>query len=394
MTELIHLIYCSAAVRSFNRGELAELLSRARANNARLGITGMLLHIEGSFFQVLEGAPDAVDGLFDAIRRDARHRQLTVIIREPVAARTFGEWTMGYADITPAELDGIVGANDFFAGGESFTRLGEGRAKKLLAAFRDGRWRSALSDRNAAPDTASRPAPESPPRFTFAFQPIIHAPSRSVFSYEALLRGRTGEPAATVLQAVRPAGASAFNEQCRLTAIDLAVRLGLTTRLNLNFMPSDLKMSPTAVTSLLEAARRNNIPPGRIILEILESDIIEGLEDFAAAINTYRASGLTFAIDDFGSGYAGLNLLAEFQPDFVKLDMQIVRGIESRGPRQAIVRGILRTCRDLGIDVVAEGVETPDEYAWFRSEGIELFQGFLFARPGLECLPTDYHVPD
>ncbi|MBP7296279.1 MAG: EAL domain-containing protein, partial [Acidobacteria bacterium] len=82
------------------------------------------------------------------------------------------------------------------------------------------------------------------------------------------------------------------------------------------------------------------------------------------------------------------------QPDFVKLDMQIVRGIESRGPRQAIVRGILRTCRDLGIDVVAEGVETPDEYAWFRSEGIELFQGFLFARPGLECLPTDYHVPD
>ncbi|MBP7295377.1 MAG: diguanylate phosphodiesterase, partial [Acidobacteria bacterium] len=353
MTNLIHLIYCSAAARSFSREELAALLSRARANNARLGITGMLLHIEGSFFQVLEGAPDAVDGLFDAIRRDARHRQLTVIIREPVAARTFGEWTMGYADITPAELDGIVGANDFYAGGESFTRLGEGRAKKLLAAFRDGRWRSALSDRNAAPDTASRPAPESPPRFTFAFQPIIHAPSRSVFSYEALLRGRTGEPAATVLQAVRPAGASAFNEQCRLTAIDLAVRLGITTRLNLNFMPSDLKMSPTAVTSLLEAARRGNIPSGRIILEILESDIIEGIEDFAAAINAYRASGLTFAIDDFGSGYAGLNLLAEFQPDFVKLDMQIVRGIESRGPRQAIVRGILRTCRDLGIDVVA-----------------------------------------
>jgi len=118
----------------------------------------MLLHLEGTFFQVLEGAPDAVDGLFGAIRRDARHRQLTVIIREPVAARTFGEWTMGYADITPAELDGIVGANDFFTGGESFTRLGEGRAKKLLAAFRDGRWRSALSDRSAAPDTAPRPA--------------------------------------------------------------------------------------------------------------------------------------------------------------------------------------------------------------------------------------------
>ncbi|HQK89041.1 MAG TPA: EAL domain-containing protein, partial [Acidobacteriota bacterium] len=59
-----------------------------------------------------------------------------------------------------------------------------------------------------------------------------------------------------------------------------------------------------------------------------------------------------------------------------------------------IVRGILHTCQDLGIDVVAEGVETSDEYSWFRSEGIELFQGFLFAKPGFECLPTDCHIPN
>lgn len=394
MPDLIHLIYCSAAARPFGPDELAALLTRARLNNARQDITGMLLHVEGSFFQVLEGAPDAVDGLFEAIRRDARHRQLTVIIREPVAARTFSEWTMGYADITPAELDGIVGTNDFFVGGESFTRLGKGRAKKLLAAFRDGRWRSALSDRNAAPDTAPSSAPELSLRFTFAYQPIIHAPSRSVFSYEALLRGRRGEPAAAVMADVRPADRSTFNAHSRAFAVELAVRLGLSTRLSINFPPADTRTSPAAFTSLLEAARRCGVPPGRIVLEILESDIIVGFEDFAAAVNAHRAAGLSFAIDDFGAGYAGLNLLAEFQPDFVKLDMQIVRGIDSRGPRQAIVRGIVRTCGDLGIDLIAEGVETADEYAWFRAEGIELFQGFLFAKPGFECLPTDFHLPD
>ena len=394
MTDLIHLIYCSAAARPLSREELATLLSRARANNARLGITGMLLYIAGSFFQVLEGPPDSVDGLFEAIRRDTRHRQLTVIIREPLAARNFAEWTMGVADITPAELDGVVGANDFFARGESFTEIGEGRAKKLLAAFRQGRWRAALSDRSVPGLTTARPDSKPPNWFTFAFQPIIHAPSRSIYSYEALLRGPDGEPAATILQGIHPAQRVRFNERSRTAAVELAARLGLTTRLNINFMPSDVRLSPTAISSLIEAARRCDVPSSRLVLEILESDIIGSTEDFASAINAYRTAGLTFAIDDFGAGYAGLNLLAEFQPDLVKLDMQIARGIESKGPRQAIVRGILHTCQDLGIDVVAEGVETSDEYSWFWSEGIELFQGFLFAKPGFECLPTDCHIPN
>jgi len=88
-----------------------------------------------------------------------------------------------------------------------------------------------------------------------------------------------------------------------------------------------------------------------------------------------------FAIDDFGAGHAGLNLLAEFQPDLLKLDLRLVRNIERNGPKQAIVRGIRRTCTDLGIEIIAEGVESKDEYRWFRDEGVKLFQGYLFARP-------------
>ena len=394
MKTLIHLIYCSAASHPFSRNDLKDLLGRARLHNERHGITGMLLYADGSFFQVLEGAPADVDQLFDRISRDTRHDRVTIIIREPLAVRAFGEWTMGHAHLAPEELDEIVGANDYFAAGRSFMDVGEGRAKKLLAAFREGRWRAALSKPVASAEMQAEPPPRPPLRFAFAFQPIIHAPTCSIFSYEALIRGPAGEPAASVIQQVRPAETHAFREQERITALESAARLGLSTRISINFQPSDINHSPTAVTSLLAAAERCRIPSESIILEVLESEIIRDSGDFSARMNAYRTSGLSFAIDDFGAGYAGLNLLADFQPDLIKIDMNLVRGVESNGPRQAILRGIIRTCLDLGIDIIAEGVETPEEYAWFRGEGIELFQGFLLAEPGFDNLSADFHLPE
>jgi EAL domain-containing protein (putative c-di-GMP-specific phosphodiesterase class I) len=388
----MHLIYCSAAPRPLGRDELRSLLLGARRYNDRHRITGMLLDAEGTFFQVLEGAADDVERLFAHISGDARHDHITVIIREPIADRAFGEWSMGHAELTPQDLDAMVGANDFFSAGRSFADIGEGRAKKLLSAFRDGRWRAALGKPSApaAPD----PVPEPPPpRYAFAFQPIVHAPTRSIYSYEALIRGPAGEAAASVLEHLQSPGSHALREQQRITALQSAARLGLSTRININFQPSDLGQSPTAVTSLLAAAERCGIPVASIVLEILESEIIRDSGDFSARMNAHRSSGLRFAIDDFGAGYAGLNLLAEFQPDLIKIDMDLVRGIERNGPRQAILRGIVRTCLDLGIDIIAEGVETAEEYAWFRGEGIELFQGFLLARPEFDRLGTEFHLP-
>ena len=389
LSNLIHLIYCSAAPRPLGREELAALLAGARLQNERHGITGMLLHVDGSFFQVLEGAPDDVERLFARISADPRHDHVTVIIREPVATRAFGEWTMGHAEMTRDDLDGIVGANDFFASGGSLPEIGEGRAKKLLAAFRDGRWRTAPANAVAAAEDATLP----PLRYAFAFQPIVHAPTRSIFSHEALIRGPDGENAASILQRSRPVDMHALRERQRIAALEAAARLGLCTRININFQPSDIAHSPTAISSLLDAAGRCGIPPGSIVLEVLESEIIRDSGDFSARMNPYRASGLTFAIDDFGAGYAGLNLLADFQPDLLKIDMNLVRGIERNGPRQAILRGIARTCLDLGIDLIAEGVETVEEYAWFRAEGIELFQGFLLAKPVFDRLSTDFYLP-
>ena len=92
-------------------------------------------------------------------------------------------------------------------------------------------------------------------------------------------------------------------------------------------------------------------------------------------------------------GYSGLNLLSNFQPDQIKLDMGLLYGIESHSPRQSIVRAILQVCRDLEIDVIAEGVETVGQYAWLANAGVKLFQGYLFARPAFESFPL-VHYPE
>lgn len=144
-SELIHCVYASAASADLGHEELAALLESARLNNARLGLTGMLLHADGSFFQVLEGPPDVVDALYARIEGDPRHGQVTLIIREPIAKRHFADWTMGFYRVSREELAGLSGVNDFFGKDRALVKLDAGRASKLLAGFRDGRWRKKLA---------------------------------------------------------------------------------------------------------------------------------------------------------------------------------------------------------------------------------------------------------
>jgi len=385
---LIQVIYVSTARGELGEEELARILAVARERNARLGVTGILLYSDKTFFQVLEGEAAVVDELMLRIAGDDRHTDIVTIIREPIARRSFADWTMGFAALAPGDLGELVGSSDFFDAATCLDRIGPGRARKLLAAFREGRWRSRLAGRVEVPSPTAEPAPPPlPGRFTFAFQPIVDAASGAVVSYEALIRGANREPAAHVLQRVPPEERHGFDEGARCAAVELAARLGLRCDLNLNFLPLSVESSHTSIASTLETAERCGIAASRIVLEILESEIIHDHDGFAGAVNAHRALGLRTAIDDFGAGYAGLTLLAELLPDAIKLDMGLVRDVYQSGPRQAVIRGVLRTCLDLGVDVIAEGVEKAEEYAWLRGEGISLFQGWLFGEPMFERLP-------
>ncbi len=231
------------------------------------------------------------------------------------------------------------------------------------------------------------------PPFSYAFQPIVDIARGEIYSYEALIRGAAGEPAGSVFAALGDNDLHAFDEHSRIAAVRLAARLGIGCHLNLNLQPRSLRSSATAISSTLEAACDCGLTPRQLIIEVVEGEVIDDQREFAEYISAYRRLGLRIAIDDFGAGYSGLNLLADFQPDIIKLDMQLVRDIAGDGPRQAIVRAVAQACGDLGIEVVAEGVESAGEYHWFRDEGIELFQGHLFGAPGFERLPQA-HFPD
>lgn len=221
---------------------------------------------------------------------------------------------------------------------------------------------------------------------SFAFQPIADISARNVFAYEALARGKNGESAGSVFANVPRSELHAFDHAARMAAVKLAARLELKEKISLNVMPGCIESMPDSLDLLLDCATQSGLSPRQLVLEITESEAIQRPKEFSQLLNRYRAQGVSLAIDDFGAGYSGLNLLAYFQPDLIKLDMHLVRDIDRAGPRQAIARAVLQVCDDLGIEVIAEGVETLGEYSWFRRVGVRLFQGYLLGRPAFEAL--------
>ncbi len=139
--ELTLLCYTSIAAHLMTHDELIALLEQARENNDTKDITGMLLYMDGCFFQVLEGEKAIIDRLFDKIGQDKRHLQVMKLIEEPLAHRSFHKWTMGYQQVSRVELANITGLTDFLDRDiNGFETLETSRARKLIEMFREGRW--------------------------------------------------------------------------------------------------------------------------------------------------------------------------------------------------------------------------------------------------------------
>jgi len=221
---------------------------------------------------------------------------------------------------------------------------------------------------------------------SMAFQPIVDIKRREIFAHEALVRGTAGESAQSVFEHVSEANRYRFDQTCRCTAIEFAARLNMTTALSINFMPNAVYRPELCIRTTLEAADTFGFPTDRIIFEITEGERVDDKKHLRNIVDYYRSRGFRTAIDDFGAGYSGLNLLAEVQTDLIKLDLALIRGIDADRARRAIVRGICQVAGDLGSEIIAEGVETREELKALQDLGIELFQGYLFARPAFESL--------
>ena len=223
--------------------------------------------------------------------------------------------------------------------------------------------------------------------FTMAFQPIVDIIDQKVFAYEALVRGVDGSGAASILSLVTLENRYRFDQACRIKAVQLAARLGVECLVSINFLPNAIYEPSTCIRATLAAAAEFDFPTSQLMFEISESEDPVDKAHLKNIVDAYGSRGFTTAIDDFGSGYANLGLLVEFQPDYVKLNISLLRGIDGDPVRQAVVRSVLGLCESLKIGVIAEGIETVAEYQWFKNEGVRYAQGYLFARPAIEQLP-------
>lgn len=222
--------------------------------------------------------------------------------------------------------------------------------------------------------------------FSVAFQPIVSVADGSITGHEALVRGPGGERAASILGAVNAETRYAFDQACRVKAISLAAALGLETRLSINFMPNAIYDPAACIRLTLATARKHGLPLEALTFEITEDERIGDFEFMRAMIGEYRRHGFRIALDDFGAGFAGLNTLLELQPDIVKFDRGLVSGIDQDARKRALITGMISLCRDMGITVTAEGVETEGELSVLIDAGVSAVQGFLLARPVFEKL--------
>ena len=224
-----------------------------------------------------------------------------------------------------------------------------------------------------------------------AFQPIVDVRTGLPFAYEALVRGGNGAGAGEVLARVTPDNRYAFDQQCRVAAIEGAVAAGILetgARLSINFLPNAVYSPVACIQLTLKTARATGFPTDRLIFEFTENEEMSDTDHVRNIIDTYRRMGFATALDDFGAGHAGLGLLAKFQTDLIKLDMELIRGIDASLPRRLIVEGVVRMAQAMEIAVIAEGIETIGEYDALRSIGVRYIQGYLLARPGFKHLPA------
>lgn len=224
--------------------------------------------------------------------------------------------------------------------------------------------------------------------FTMAFQPIVDVEARSVFAYEALARGPKGEPFSSVYKHINATNLYRFDQACRVKSVALAAQLSMPARLSINFFPNAVYRPELCIRTTISACEEYSFPKEQIIFEITEQEQVADIDHMKNIVEHYQSVGLKMAIDDFGAGYAGLNVLIKMRPDYLKVDMALIRNIHLDPVKQALVRAVMTMAQELGIEPIYEGVETRDEVHYLRDRGATLFQGYYFAKPAFEALPA------
>ncbi len=377
---------------------LEDMVTAANIKNRRSNVTGILLFNGHHFFQLLEGPEEQVKEIYRCICNDPRHHNIVELMCDYAPARRFGKLGMELFDLQKHERNDVLQAV-LNKGTSKFQLTYDDRALQFFRTFvlatekssyfeipAPDYWSFITDNTCTILDESTLPSDTD---FSFAFQPIIDPMSQRVIALEALIRGKDGETPAAYFDKFKPEDVYTADLQSKKTAFAMASALRLNHKmLSVNLLPMTLVNKPDAVSFLINEIAAHGLVPEQIIVEFTESEVISRFDTFAQAVKSLKAAGICVAIDHFGAGFAGLQLLSRFQPDRIKISRELITDVHRSGPRQAIIQAIIKCCASLEIMISAVGVEKPEEWMWLESAGIEIFQGNLFAKACLNGIPS------
>lgn len=231
------------------------------------------------------------------------------------------------------------------------------------------------------------------------FQPVISATDNSIWGYECLMRGRkTNGDLVSAPQLLDWAKQESLtfmlDRVCREIHLENAGRqnLGVTVKFLINFLPTAIYQPEFCLASSMAATLRSGLKPEQIIFEVVETEKVEDNARLQKILEFYRQNGFGVALDDMGSGYSGLSLLADLKPDLVKIDREIVSKSVASKYHFDICASLARLGKENGQMVLAEGVETEQEKELMDKIGVDLYQGYLFGKPNPVPLAQNINV--
>lgn len=377
---------------------LEDMVVAANEKNSKAGVSGILLFNGKLFFQLLEGPDESVRAIYQTICADERHHNVVELLCDYSPARRFGKTGMELFDLRTYDRREVL-QTVMDKGTTRFQLIYNDRALQFFRTFVEESEIENYFEIPPAdywefiPDTSAPSVRTLHTRYSetcsFAFQPIIDPMARERVTLEALIRTPSGEPAQRWFEGLQGYEIYAADLKSKSVAFAMASALGLGEQsLSVNLLPMTLVNVPDAVNYLLQEIAANGLVPEQIVVEFTENEVISRLDDFTGSVRELKAAGIGVAIDHFGGGFGGLLLLAQFQPDRIKINRDLIRDIHKSGPRQAIVLAIIKCCTTLEILISAVGIEKAEEWMWLESAGVSQFQGHLFARPELAGIPA------
>lgn len=218
------------------------------------------------------------------------------------------------------------------------------------------------------------------------FQPIIDVKDNSIYGYELLSRGikknGTIMPPNEMFNLAAESDLT-FNldRLARETAITNAAKNEITQKLFINFLPSVIYTPEVCLKTTTDLINKYNFKPENITFEVVESEEIKDTDHLINILTYYRERGFKIALDDLGSGYSSLNNLSKLYPDYIKIDIEIIRDIDTDHLKQSIFEALVTMAKGTGIKVLAEGVETREELDFVVAKGAHFVQGYYFGKP-------------